>query len=48
MRAVLRQREISVSDLEHVRVVVAPEVDGVHQEAVFVGDGGDAGPVCFA
>lgn len=45
MRPVLRQREVAVADLEHVRIVVAPEVDRVEEEAVLVGDGGDAGPV---
>lgn len=45
MRPVLGQRQIAISDLEHVRVVVAPEVDRVQFEAVEVGDGGDAMPV---
>lgn len=46
MRPVLCQCQIAISDLEHVRVIVAPEVDRVQFEAVEVGDGGDARPVC--
>jgi hypothetical protein len=45
MCSVLWQSEIPVSDLQHVRVVVSPEVDGAQLEAVQVGDGGDTWPV---
>jgi hypothetical protein len=47
VRSVLCQCEIPVADLQHVRVRVAPEINVVHQEGVFVGDCGDAGPGCY-
>lgn len=46
MRPVLRESKVSVTDLQHIRVRVAPEVHVVHQEGVFVGEGHDAVPRC--
>lgn len=44
MCSVLGQREIPVTDFQHVRVIVTPEIDGVQLEAVQVGDGRDPRP----
>ena len=46
MVTTLGKGEVSVSDLEHVRVGVAPEANRVHEEAVHIGDDGDPIPVC--
>jgi hypothetical protein len=46
MVTTLGKGEVSVSDLEYVRVGVAPEVNRVHEEAVHIGDDGDPIPVC--
>lgn len=47
MRSILRESQIPIPDLQHVRVRIAPEVGVVHVKAVFVGDFGDAGPCCY-
>ena len=47
MVTTLGEGEVSVSNLEHVRVGAAPEANRVHEEAVHIGDDGDPIPVCY-
>lgn len=44
MRSVLLECQITISDLQHVWVGVAPEVGVFHVEGVFVGDFDNSGP----
>lgn len=46
MRSILGKCQIPIAHFQHVWVRIAPEVGVVHEEAVFVGDFGDAGPGC--
>lgn len=48
-----REREVPVADVQHVEIVVTPEIGVVAQEGAFVQDFGDAGPprcdvACYA